>query len=280
MFILNGLFLGTKNEVLVKAYSHPPSRELAQGEGIRVISYNIAKAFSHKRGLKFATEEEVLWYLGEMAKAVGQENPDLVFLSEALRECGPCPVNHVATLADMLGMHASAFGENYNFGLPFFRIIGGNAILSRWPIEPVANPDLSGRRPFYVTKNNRRALWCRIRVAGRPLLIAALHNDSFDKHNNAVQAAHIVDFAKAHGERNVLLAGDFNCLPTWVSMETYKNSELFNGEWDGPFTFPAEKPKRTIDYILGPKDWDVVEHRVIESQASDHLPVLTVFRVK
>ena len=33
-----------------------------------------------------------------------------------------------------------AFGENFNFGLPFYRVVGGNAILSRWPIEPVGNP--------------------------------------------------------------------------------------------------------------------------------------------
>ena len=280
LFIINGLFLGTKNDVLVRTYGHPQSKELSEGAEIRVISYNIAKAFSHKRGLKFATEEEVLWYLGEMAKALGPEKPDLVFLSEAIRVCGPCPVDQVAILADLLGMHASAFGENYNFGLPFYRIVGGNAILSKWPLEPAANPDLSGRKPFYVTRNNRRALWAKAHVGGKPLLMASLHNDSFDKKNNAVQAAQIVDYGKANGEGRILAAGDFNALPHWDSLKAFRSSGLFNGEWNGPNTFPAEGPSRTIDYILGPKDWEVVEHRVIGTEASDHLPVMTVFRVR
>ena len=70
-----------------------------------------------------------------MAKVIREENPDFVFLSEAVRECTPCPVNQLELLAELCGMHAWAFGENYCFGLPLYRIVGGNAILSRFPLR-------------------------------------------------------------------------------------------------------------------------------------------------
>jgi endonuclease/exonuclease/phosphatase (EEP) superfamily protein YafD len=34
-----------------------------------------------------------------------------------------------------------------------------------------------------------------------------------------------------------------------------------------------------VDYIFGPAEWTVTEHRVIPSTASDHFPVFTVFRI-
>ena len=116
----------------------------------------------------------------DMAEVIKMESPDLVFLSEAVFECGPCPVNQVAWLARESGMHMWAFGENYNFGLPFHRIVGGNAILSRYPVELVGNPSLSGRKPFYVTTNNRRVLWCRLKIGDMPVLLASVHNDSYN----------------------------------------------------------------------------------------------------
>lgn len=278
LFALNGLFLGYRTDAGVKLTNHPATQELEQGSELRIMVYNIAKGFAHKSGTNFRSTDVVKKRLDFMVEALKAEDPDLVFLSEALHECSPCPVYQVAYLAEKLEMHSVAYGENYNLGLPFYRIIGGNAILSKWPLEPVANPDLEGRKPFYVTKNNRRVLWCRIQTSGKPILMAALHNDSFHIPTNSKQAQQIVDFAKSNGDERVILAGDFNAQPHQKPLQIYKESQLFTGEWDGPHTFPADKPVRTIDYILGPKNWEVLEHKVIENLASDHRPILTVFK--
>lgn len=41
-------------------------------------------------------------------------------------------------------------------------------------------------------------------------------------------------------------------------------------------SYPADKPVKRIDYLLLPSDWKCVSARVIETEASDHRPVLFV----
>jgi endonuclease/exonuclease/phosphatase family metal-dependent hydrolase len=168
------------------------------------------------------------------------------------------------------------YGENYSLGLPFYRISGGNAVLSRWPLTGLGNIDLPGRKPWYISKNNRRALFSSVKVAGREVVMAALHNDSYHLEVNAKQAQQIVDYLSG---KIAICAGDFNAPPDSESLKIYQESGLFTGEWDGPNTFPAEAPDRTIDYILAPKGWKLVEHRVIQNDASDHCAILSVFEI-
>jgi endonuclease/exonuclease/phosphatase family metal-dependent hydrolase len=275
LFLVNGLLLADGEAVRVVVLGRPAAPPLNSGE-LRVLSYNIAKLFLHRGGMSFEGTEDVRRRLRRIADVIIAERPDLVFLSETVRECGPCPVDQVAELAEATGMHAYAFGENYCFGLPFYRAVGGNAILSRRPLEPVRNQTLAGRKPFYVIKNNRRALWCRMQVGGRPVLLGALHNDSFNLANNAAQVRQELAFV---GDRDAIAAGDFNAWPGTPPIRLWRESGKFSRAFDGPATFPAGCPIRTIDFILGPPHWEVVEHRVIDTDASDHLPVLTVFRV-
>jgi endonuclease/exonuclease/phosphatase family metal-dependent hydrolase len=63
------------------------------------------------------------------------ERVDLAFLSEIVAEAGPSPVDQVRFLAQASGLPHHAFGENYSYGLPFYRIRAGNAVLSRLPLR-------------------------------------------------------------------------------------------------------------------------------------------------
>ena len=51
------------------------------------------------------------------------------------------------------------------------------------------------------------------------------------------------------------------------------------GVFDGPLTFPSDAPNRQIDYIFAPASWELLEHRVIQTDVSDHLPIISRFRV-
>jgi endonuclease/exonuclease/phosphatase family metal-dependent hydrolase len=241
---------------------------------IKVLSYNIAKGMLNDGTWKFDAQN-VDQRLAEIAALIRQEHPDLVFLSEVVFECQACSRNQVEYLAEQTELKHWATGENYNLGLPFFRIVGGNAILSRWPLTPVSNIPLPVQKPFYVTRNNRRALFCQIDLAGQPLLLGAIHNDSFDLKNNLLQAQ--LELEHIAG-RPCILAGDFNAMPHEPAIEFLKVSGQFTAVYDGPHTFPASKPDQTIDLILAPAGWSVVEHHVPHCDASDHLPVVTTFR--
>ncbi len=278
LFVINGTLLADNEKPVVVRTGHPASVRQSESKTVelKVMSYNIAKLFVHEGGLSFKSPENVRARLKRMADLMNAENPDIVFLCEAVRECTPSPVNQIEELAKATGMFVSVFGENYNFGLPFYRIVGGNAILSKYPIEPVANLSLVGRQPFYVTKNNRRALWCELNIGKQKVLLASLHNDSYSRKNNLVQAQQLLDYM---GNREVIWAGDFNAAPGEPPIELIRKSKKFTGVFDGPFTFPSDKPREVIDLILAPPSWQIISHKVIQSDASDHLPVMTVFQV-
>lgn len=278
LFALNGLVLATQETPIVKSTGHPAKIISADTEGIelKILAYNIAKGFIHKGGLSFNTPETVTQRLEQIVEIIRAEQPDLVFLSEIIFECSASPGNQVVMLAEATGMHAWGFGENYNVGVPFYRIIGGNAILSRFPLEPVENISLAGRKPFYVTTNNRRMLWCATQIAGQRILLAAVHTDSFNPANNFRQTQQILAYLNG---RPAILAGDFNANPPEPSIQVLEHSGYFSGTIEGPFTFPANAPDQRIDFIFAPVSWTLVKQRVIQSPASDHLPVVSTFQI-
>ena len=275
LFLINGTVLAARNEPVVGTTSHPPIVP-NQVKEIRIVAHNVAKGFAHQGGLRFDEEEKVRQRMEKMGEVIRAEQPDLVFLSEVIHECTPCSVDQVRELAEKTGMHTWIFGENYNFGLPFYRVVGGNAILSKFPLEPVANHDLAGRKPFYKTHNNRRILWAAVRINGQRLLLGCLHTDSFSRKNNATQMRQILSFSRG---QPTILAGDFNAEPDSETMDLVRDSNRFSGSLEGERTFPAGKPDRRIDYVFAPHSWELIDHRVLCSTVSDHRPVVSVYAV-
>lgn len=278
LFALNGLVLADRTTPRMRHLADVPTvpTKSAPGE-VTFVSYNIAKGFAHKGGTRFDTRENVERRLRRMAELIRAEQPDAVFLSEAITELAPCNVDQVAFLARECGLPFVCFGENANFGVPFVRAVGGNAILSRTPLTPVANIDLTGRKPFWITKNNRRALFASAEFGGKPVLMASLHNDSFDMRNNEAQTRQLLEFV---GDRPAILAGDFNNRPKDRSIALIRDSGKFAGEFDGAPTFFEGTRAERIDYIFAPAAWELLESRVIADDTSDHRPLVCRFRVK
>ena len=275
LFAANGLFLAAREEPLSGAA--PPSLTgPPPGPHLTIMAWNIAKCFIHQGGLRFVPAAEARRRLRAMAKVIRRHDPDLLFLAEVVKECTLCPVDQVVELSRETGLAWWAFGENYNFGLPFLRIVGGNAILSRRPFRTLANPDLAGRKPFWVTRNNRRLLLCALPIGPVECLLAAVHTDSFDLANNLRQTEQILRLTAG---RQAILAGDFNAGPEDPSLARIAGSDRFTGPATGPPTYPAARPDRRIDYIFAPKGWELVRQEVIDCPLSDHRPVVAVYRL-
>ena len=130
------------------------------------------------------------------------------------------------------------------------------------------------RRPFYVTKNNRRVLWCRLRLGSEEILLGSMHTDSFDLDNNLKQTRQILDYCAG---KPTILAGDFNADPDTASIHAISNSKAFVGNFTPDKTFPADDPTQTLDYIFAPSQWRLVQHRVLIGNASDHRAVVSTF---
>lgn len=240
---------------------------------VRVLAYNIAKCGAYS-GSTFHPPQMIERCLDEVATVIANANPDLVFLSEVVKECGPCPVDQVGYLADRLKMHAWAFGANFSWGVPLYRIRAGNAVLSRHPLTAVEVQPLSGDAPFYEPTNQRRALWTEVTIRGKTYVAGAIRNDSFSLANNHVHAQEIL---RRLDRVPAFLGGDFNAEAHDDSMKAFMGSGLFIGEMNGPKSFPSDDPIRTIDFVLAPSSFDLVEHHVFRTDVSDHLPVFSVF---
>lgn len=275
LFVANGLWLAARNRPVMAVTSRPPAPPPRAGDEVTILAYNIAKGFAHLGGLDFEPRPRAAARLRAMAEVIRAEEPDLVFLSEVLREY-PGGLDQAVTLAEATGMHAVAFGEHYNVGLPGYRVVGGAAILSRWPLEPVTVLDLAGRRPFWVTTNSRRALFAAASLGGERVLLASLHDDSFSPETNLAQVRQLLAFT---ADRAAILAGDLNAAPGEPPIEAIRGSGRFAAAWDGPPTYPSEAPEQRIDLIMVPAAWQLVEHHVVESTASDHRPAVSTFRL-
>jgi endonuclease/exonuclease/phosphatase family metal-dependent hydrolase len=276
LFAWNGL--GTPWRTPAVYRTAAPVLDGPAGE-VRVLALNLAKGGFHRGGLDFADTAHVRARLERVAEAIRAADVQLVLLSEVVHAADPAPVDQSAYLAAACGYAFRATSDNYSFGVPWYRIRSGNAVLSRVPLRPVAVQDLAGSGPFWNPTNHRRALWCEVRIGEEWLLVGSLRNDSYDLANNARQSREILDFAAG---RPALLGGDFNAEPHDESMRLFAASGAFTPVVAAPPTFPVDAPadaRRRIDHVLAPAGWELVEHRVLDTGASDHLAVVATFAV-
>lgn len=207
---------------------------------IRVMAFNAAKLFFHAGGVSFAPADEIRKRLERVAAVLESERIDLAFLSEVVTECGPVPQNQVADLARRAHFPEWASGDNYSFGVPFFRIRSGNAVLSRFPLRALDVQQLPGAKTLWSPSNDRRTPWVELRVHDEWLLAASVRNDSFDSANNLLQSRVLLERV---GDRPALLAGDFNAEPSSESMRAFVASDRFTPVVDGAATYPADAPR-------------------------------------
>jgi endonuclease/exonuclease/phosphatase family metal-dependent hydrolase len=277
LMFVNTTFLGPGERPLSGQTSHRAvwSTPDPNGIGIKVMTYNIWMGAAYRGGGRFEKPELVADRTRDIGQFIKEHEPDLVFLQEVVMESGPGSVDQAPLIAEAAGMHAWVFGEAINQGLPFYRMIRGNAILSRWPLAIVENQPMAGRSPFYqVGVGNQRTLWCKIRIGEQEVLAASVHLSS--QKDQYRQMQQILDFA---GERPAILAGDFNARPTDTPIKLLVDTGRFSAKLDGPWTMSSHQPDYKIDYIFAPKRWELLEHKVVQTDLSDHLPVLSTFRI-
>lgn len=178
--------------------------------------------------------------------------------------------NQAAMIAKQLNYH-------YLFGKTINRSSGeyGNALISRYPLELVDNFPIS-----YL--HERRCVLVAKVLAPKPYYVLATHFD----HTAASEEARVksVQLIKEYLEKNprfrpAVLMGDLNSLPHRQAIPALREAgfRILNDAVPGMITWPAEKPKYLLDYILiwkGDKA-DLKKCYVVdESVASDHRPVV------
>jgi endonuclease/exonuclease/phosphatase family metal-dependent hydrolase len=246
------------------AADHPgrPDRTLT------VVTYNI----HHAQGADGVLE------LDRVAGVLRDSGAAVIALQEVDKHYGDRSEN--ADQASMLGqkLHMQvAFGANLDLdpakpGDP--RRQYGTAILSKYPIRWSGNTLL----PKFPNGEQRGLLQAIVLVRGVPVRVMNTHL----QHNNTPERlAQIEAIKKLTGNAPgpTVLMGDMNAPPE--SIEYAQLTEKFRDVWplvgDGPgFTFDSDNPLGRIDFVLTFGQVTPKAAEVLQTLASDHLPVRAV----
>lgn len=241
---------------------------------IRVMTYNIHSAYN----------TEGRFDIEEIARVIEDSGAEIVGLQELPRGRLISGVTDELTLLEArLGFEHTAF-----FGTtdPTW----GNAILSRYPISTTGTELL----PLVGTPMRRGYLGSTLQIRDTSLLFISTHLQHVND-RSAHEEDPEADLYPVHreqmstileqwgGAQPAVLVGDFNARPGWRQIEEliaagWVDSWPEGGSGDG-FTSGSDDPRHRIDYVFHTPDIDVVDAGLIQSQASDHLPVVVDLRI-
>lgn len=245
------------------------------GREIRVLVYNI-HAGKDAKGID---------NLARVAEIVRSTGADIALLQEVDRGTTRSgKVDQLEVLSRLTGFHA-AFGKTLDYQGGDY----GIAVLSRWPINrdslirlPVDPPQ---QRSGGVNEP-RGALQAVIQVHGAPLEILNTHIDAsredFYRRQEMTTILRLATRSIVDVRRSTLVGGDLNAEPGSAVIELVRGSPLRDawpecGQGSG-LTYPADRPIKRIDYLLLPVGWTCVTGTVLETEVSDHRPVIFTLR--
>ncbi len=241
----------------------------ASNENIKIMTFNIAMKSRHFyiEWLKhWGFPSFIKYHVDGIAEIINKNQPDIVILNEVSQDILPFEKNLVSYLAEKTQFHWWAFKEDSDHFLGFIRSIGGNAILSRYPLQ------------IKTMSNDLLFPWLKLTLKNQEdIFIAAVHNDHKSWKVNLEQTQAILKLLDMHP---TILAGDFNVPPESPSMQLLEKTKQFSGEFHGQPTSPVwDDPPIPIDFVFAPAHWELLEHRVISNTVSDHKAVISTFRI-
>jgi len=258
----------------------PPINSQTKNNRIRIMTYNI----HHGEGIDGKVDVE------RIAKLIDSLKVDLVALQEVDRGVERTKkIDIMKILSDKTGLNYSFF-KNIDYQGGEY----GNGILSRFPIVKQDNLHYKMIREG----EQRGLLQTIVKIDEDEIAYMNTHIDyRQDDTERVMNVEEIRDLVKTkYNEFPMIICGDFNDLPesrTHVLMkENFVDIWELKGEGDG-FTYPTENPEKRIDYIFfrlpevktgkndkGKFKLNPLFIEVIESTASDHLPLVSDFEIE
>jgi endonuclease/exonuclease/phosphatase family metal-dependent hydrolase len=223
---------------------------------VKVVTYNIRNA----RGTD--NQVDLMRIFGLLKKI----NADIIFLQECDKNRRQSGRTHQAhKLAKRLNM-------NYVYGAVNRYVLAsaGNAVLTRYPIVGHCN------HPLPQTNDPRCCLQVSMKV-GRQLYTV------FNVHLGLNHRLRMLGLQETilpmiiSCQSPVILAGDLNASqdsPEVRLLSTYLHDTFAENICPQQNTFPAHEPRERLDYIFINDACCSIKSYILESQASDHLPVI------
>ena len=253
-----GLLLLVSPLALALTWSRPQAiRPDPANTTIRVMDYNVHNGFNTAGRLD----------LEALAKVVEESGADVVGLQEVSRGW------LIWGGVDMLTWLSQRLDMPYVSG-PTGDAQWGNAILSRYPIVsaetfPLPPDDLLLLRGYIIAE---------IDAGGGTITLIDTHftHRGRDYAVRELQASALV--SAWDGVPSTVIVGDMNATPDSDAMQILSGAGLINVAAEigtlPIFTSPADNPSRQIDYIWASPGLGFEDLEIVQTTASDHLPVV------
>ena len=267
-------------------------------DSFKVVTWNIAHGRGNIDTNLSGSNAEKKNRVSQIASMLQQINADIVVLNEVdFNATWSGGQNQARAIAKAAGYRWCVTQTNLDFGFAFRRWHFGNAILSRHPICDARIVDL---RPLKHWEQwlvgSKCGLICEVELKGdapSKIAVMALHLESRGEPIRVQQVDDVISTAESCS-LPLIVAGDLNTTPA-TAPGSQKDSHGVNAfdklidqtKWEcrpesfdnsASFTFPAGAPAKIIDWILASDDRLLfTDHRVVQTELSDHLPVVATF---
>jgi endonuclease/exonuclease/phosphatase family metal-dependent hydrolase len=264
---------------------------------IRVATFNVA----HGRG---ATDDnweengsEKHSRISRIAQRIQQMDADIVVLNE-VDFCATWSghQNQAEAIAEWAGFPHRVEQRNLDFRFVYGSWKFGNAVLSKFPIVDARVIDLPRLRSWEAwLAGFKRGILCTLQLTPeKQICVLAVHLEHRSEQVRVESARMITDIAVSV-DVPLIAAGDFNSTPAGFphamatddgenAMEVIKESGVFRslpetspGRQD--MTYSSTQPTQVIDWILIPKAFSFSDYRVVDTELSDHRPVIATIRL-
>ncbi len=249
------------------------------GPTLRVATLNLAHGRGATPARKLVSRARAQANLAEAAALLKRERIEIAAVQEVdAPSLWSGRFDHVALLSSH-GEYAHHFhGLHVTSADSAGQLQYGTAILSKTPLldpeslvfaaAPFGNSNWMGRKGLVLAE---------VEFMGRPIVIVSLHLDAFRRGTRLDHAEELIGFLRKCGAPLIVM-GDFNC--AWnddsalkriagaLDLRAYQPESVETLE-----TYPADKPRKRIDWILISKELRFVDYRTCGNVVSDHRAV-------
>ena len=204
-------------------------------------------------------------------------------------------VNQATSLAKYAKYPMWIEQRNLDFRFLYGSFSFGNALLSRFPIanfKYIEYPAARDWEPWVCGKKGGASVTIQVQPK-KFIQIFPVHTEHRDER---VRYESVEEIIRSTSQAPTILAGDFNSTPTGFpghhATRNNKNSlDLMFGQEDfetrpqsspqpEDFTFPSNAPEKVIDWVFVSKHFEIIDYQVVDSELSDHRPVLVTLKLK
>ncbi len=223
------------------------------------MTYNICsgKNLAGERNLAYA------------ASVINEIRPDFVTINEVRCHTADAPV-HQANETGRLTGYYPVFGKSIDVSGGDY----GNAFLTHWPLIEAEVVHIPDRK--YQDKGSyehRTLLRCVVEVRGRRITVIGTHFGLMQEEKESAVETALEIVGKE--ENPVVLMGDLNMSPDDPILQPLFKALHDTGNRTAEIkTFPSDAPRVKIDYILHTGEFTGLSLKSMDTQCSDHRPLI------